>query len=134
MYNNYEIDWIKYQFSTHGKDPLPDMKAISEVWPELPPKRHLHIYVTLGMGSPPLPEGERIGHIDGLREYEDILIKVKNLETFEQSDIRRNQIRSAEELLKIPDFIKPFEQKLVRKPRLHPGVHCFFDCPSAARF
>jgi len=132
VYNNTtagEIDWGKYQFNLEGKRPLGDMKRISNVWPELPSDDHLHIYVTLGMDSPFLPQGfgERIGHIDGLREYQDILIKVKDLETFEQSDIRRNQIRSAEELMKLPNFVKSFEQKLVRKPRLHPEV-CILYC------
>jgi len=74
-----------------------------------------------------LPKGERIGYVDGLRDYEDIFVKLKNLRTFEQSDITRNQIRSADELMEIPNFVKLFEQKLVKKPRLHPDVRCFFD-------
>ena len=51
------IDWAKYRFSTDGKQPLRDMKRISNVWPELPSDDHLHIYVTLGMGSPNLLQG-----------------------------------------------------------------------------
>ena len=72
-----------------------------------------------------LSEGEQIGHVNDLQDY--ISIKVKNWRTFEQSDITRNQIRSAEELMKIPGFVKLFEQKLIRKPRLHPDVRFFFD-------
>ena len=40
---------------------LPDMKKISDVWPILPSEYHLHIYVTLGMGSP--------GPLQGVGEY-----------------------------------------------------------------
>ena len=73
-----------------------------------------------------MPEGEQIGRVDDLQDYEDIFIKVKNW-SFELSDITRNQIRSVDELMEIPDFVKLFEQELVRKPRLHPDVRCFFD-------
>ena len=52
-----EIDWRKYHFSTQNKQPLGVRKRISDVWPELPSDDHLRIYVTLGVGSPPLLPG-----------------------------------------------------------------------------
>jgi len=61
-----------------------------------------------------------------LRDYKDIFVKVKNW-SFERSDIERNEIWSAEEeRIIMPDFVERFEEELVRKPRLHPDVRCFF--------
>jgi hypothetical protein len=73
-----------------------------------------------------LPEGQQIGHSEPYDE--DIFIKVKNWGWFEETDVERNQIWSAEDnRVVIPDFVKIFEQKLVRKPRLDADVRCFFD-------
>ena len=69
---------------------------------------------------------ERIGVVDDLGDYKDIFVKVKNW-SFERSDIERNEIWSAEEeRIIMPDFVERFEEELVRKPRLHPDVRCFF--------
>ena len=49
-----------------------------------------------------------------LREYADILIKVKEWDKFQPSDIERNNI-SPTEGGAIPDFVTNFERKLERK-------------------
>jgi len=74
-----------------------------------------------------LLEGEPIAHVAFLQAYEDIFIKVKDWNKYKRSDMARNQIRGAEDMANIPNFVQAFEQKLVREPRLDPDVRCFFD-------
>ncbi len=82
----------------------------------------------------------RHGHVDGLQEYNKstlrkislskyIFLKVENWEKFEESDIERNQIEEARNMVTIPNFVTTFEWKLVRKPLLHHDVRCFVDLP-----
>ena len=66
-----------------------------------------------------LPRDEPMSHFRSLRVYEDIFVKVKSWSTFERSDIDRNRIQVA---MILPDFVKTFERKLVRKPRLYSSV------------
>ena len=40
----------QYQPDPNGKR-LPDHKTISDVWPQLPPKERLHVYVSVGRTS-----------------------------------------------------------------------------------
>ena len=123
--------------------PLFSREKISDVWPEQPPDNHLHIFVSLpgGVGNRSecgiclfvptqylmntLPEGE-LKEINHLPEYKDLFIKVNNWGTFERSDIKRNQLEDTERMI-ILNFVTTFEQKLVRKPRLHPDVCCLLD-------
>ena len=47
----------KYRFDTADKQPLEPSESISQVWPQSPSKKQLHIYVTVTnpkIGSPPL--------------------------------------------------------------------------------
>ena len=74
-----------------------------------------------------LPEDEPIVQPSLLQVYEEIFVKVKNWGSFEESDLGRNEIWSAQEGVVIPDFVQIFERKLVRKPRLDANVRCFFD-------
>ena len=69
-----------------------------------------------------LSEGEPIRLFDPLRVYEDIFVKVKTWSTFELSDIAGNRIAYAEF---VPSFVKIFEQKLDRIPRLRSSVRYF---------
>lgn len=78
-----------------------------------------------------LPEDqEPIRPGTGLEKYRDILLKVKDWNKFEESDLQRNQI---EVTGNSPDFVTSFEQRLDRKPRLPKGVrvssicHLLFD-------
>ncbi|KAH9963845.1 hypothetical protein BC827DRAFT_1154326 [Russula dissimulans] len=64
-----------------------------------------------------------IVHVDHLQLYKDIFMKVNKWGTFEYSNIEKNQIESADNAMTIPNFVATFEQKLVRKPRLHRDVY-----------
>jgi len=63
-----------------------------------------------------------------LQDYKNIFIKVNKWGGFEPSDLERNQIRDAQDVVTTPPgFVTAFEQKVVIKPRLHPDVRRFLD-------
>ena len=70
-----------------------------------------------------LPE---VQEVDGVQEYRDIFLKVKDWENFQESDIERNRIEEAENIT-IPAFVTTFERMLLRKPCLSPDVRCVPD-------
>jgi hypothetical protein len=76
-----------------------------------------------------LPEvlQEQVPDVVSLQAYKDIFLKLKTWGMFEHSDIERNRIQDAGNLTTIPDFVRAFERKLARKPRLHHDVRCFLD-------
>jgi hypothetical protein len=142
-----------------GGQALDTEETISDIWAEQPPDKHINVFVGLqgGMGNPtPVYDGgecfmslcasseyltntlaerepEEIDRVDRLQEYKGIFVKVNKWGTFQLSDIKRNRIEDAQNLIIIPNFVTNFEQKLARKSRLHPDVRCFLDlfvcCP-----
>jgi len=67
--------------------------------------------------------------LDFVKEYENIFIKVKEWDAFDDSDIERNGLREHRDVdgTPAPEFVSEFEQKLDRKPGLATDVCCFLD-------
>jgi hypothetical protein len=74
------------------------------------------------------PEGDKAVDSGLVRDYGNILIKVKEWGVFEDSDIERNGIRMcSNNRTPVPDFVAKFERNLDSKPGLAPDVCCFLD-------
>jgi len=58
---------------------------------------------------------ERIVRVEPLQVYKDIFIKVKNWGKFEHSDIARNQLYDAQDIMVMPDLVTAFEQQVGQK-------------------
>jgi hypothetical protein len=65
--------------------------------------------------------------LDFVKEYENIFIKVKEWDAFDDSDIERNGLREHRDWTPAPEFVSEFEQELDRKPGLATDVCCFLD-------
>jgi hypothetical protein len=74
-----------------------------------------------------LPEAHKPVNSDLVIEYENLFIKVKEWDAFDDSDVERNGLCEYDDGIPVPEFVAEFEQKLDSKPGVAPDVCCFLD-------